>query len=121
MSISHGKCDVWPLWSRKGDFDKALADLNKAIELTPNSAEAYHDRGWAYLLKGDLDEAVADFNRAVDMEPSYAEAYCNRGLARKGQGRRAEAIADLGKCIELTSDANLRDRAGRALNELGAP
>ena len=32
-------------------YDHAIADYNKAIELKPNSAEAYHNRGNTYGKK----------------------------------------------------------------------
>ena len=34
------------------DYDRAIADYNTAIQLKPDYAEAYNDRGFAYYLKG---------------------------------------------------------------------
>jgi tetratricopeptide (TPR) repeat protein len=40
------------MYRNKGEFDKAIADFSKAIELDPNYAEAYFNRAYAYHRKG---------------------------------------------------------------------
>lgn len=45
---------------QKGDYDKAIADCSKAIELDPKLAEAYVYRGVVFCEKGDHDKAIAD-------------------------------------------------------------
>ena len=57
---------------RKGDYDRAIADYDRAIQLKPDYAEAYVNRGWAYNAKGDYDRAIADFDRAIQLKPDYA-------------------------------------------------
>jgi tetratricopeptide (TPR) repeat protein len=54
---------------KKRDFDGALADYNRAIELRPDYAQAYNLRGAAKKAKGDLDGALADCNRAIELKP----------------------------------------------------
>ena len=49
-------------YEKKGDYDLALEDYNKVIELNPNYAEAYYSRGMAYGKKGDYDLALVDYN-----------------------------------------------------------
>ena len=44
--------------------DKTIADYTRAIELDPKSAEAYINRGNAYLNMGKKKEAEADFAKA---------------------------------------------------------
>ena len=51
----------------KGDYDRALADFNKAIELQPDLADAYNNRGLAYHIKRDYDRAIADLDKAHRM------------------------------------------------------
>ena len=50
--------------SKLKQFDKAIADYTKAIELDPKSAIAYTARGLAYLKVGKQKEAEADFAKA---------------------------------------------------------
>jgi tetratricopeptide (TPR) repeat protein len=53
----------------KGEYDKAIENCEKAIQIDPNTALAYVNRGGAYLLKGDSDRAIADLEVAVKLEP----------------------------------------------------
>jgi tetratricopeptide (TPR) repeat protein len=91
-------------WARaeKGDYEGAIADLTKAIELNPKQARAYAERGWARRQRGDYDGAIADYNRAIELAPRVSSAYYdNRGLARLEKGDCGGAIADFTKVIEL--------------------
>ena len=49
-------------YMRKGEFDRAIDELNKALELAPGSVEAYDKRGAAYAEKGKYDRAMEEFN-----------------------------------------------------------
>ena len=66
---------------RQGDYDGAIADFTKAIELNPQLAEPYNNRGTARLHKHDLDGAIADYAKAIELNPQFADAYSNRGLS----------------------------------------
>src|SRR5258706_12741174 len=63
---------------KKNDLDSALGYLNHVLELTPQNATAYHDRGTLRGMKGDHDGAIADLSEAVGIEPRYAQAYGQR-------------------------------------------
>jgi regulator of sirC expression with transglutaminase-like and TPR domain len=85
--------------------DSVMTDLEEAdIELDPDHALAYNDRGRAYAAKGDYARAMADFNRTIDLDPDYAPAYNNRGLVYAIKGNYDRAIADYNRAIELDPD-----------------
>jgi tetratricopeptide (TPR) repeat protein len=71
-----------------GDYDKALADFNQAIQLDPTYVFAYNNRGNVYLHKGDYDKAIADYDKAIQLDPKYAGAYDNRVKAYKVKGEK---------------------------------
>ena len=56
-----GSFYVW----RQGDFDRGIADLDKALELDPDHVMAYRTRGWAHQRNGDYDRANADYDAAI--------------------------------------------------------
>jgi len=45
-------------------YDGAISDYTKAIELNPNLASVYYNRGIAKKMKGDIEGANADFTKA---------------------------------------------------------
>jgi len=88
-------------YAEKGDYEKAISDFTKAIELSPENSETYNNRGFAYMNKGYYDEALADFNKAIEINPKYSKAYNNRGLSYYNKKLYDEAISDFNKAIEL--------------------
>jgi tetratricopeptide (TPR) repeat protein len=64
-----------------GDFREAIADFNQALARDADFAEAYNNRGYAYLGLLDYVRATADFTEAIRRLPPFAPAYNNRGLA----------------------------------------
>src|SRR5439155_938617 len=83
------------------NYDGAIADLTRGIELDPKLAAAYTSRGNARYDKGDLDGAILDYTRAIELAPKSAPAYINRGNARRVKGDLEGAIADYTRGIEL--------------------
>ena len=85
---------------KAGDFRKAVAPYTQAIDLNPNIADAYINRGAVREYLGELDPALQDYDAALAIEPR-SEAYNNRGnvYSRKGDNRRA--IQDYSKALEL--------------------
>ena len=91
------------LYQHKPDPDKqrAIDRYAKAIELKPDYAMAYNNRGVALAHSGDLAGAIADYDQAIALKPDYAMAYNNRGRARYDGGDLAGAIVDYDKAIAL--------------------
>ena len=85
----------------KGDYDRAIADYNEAIQLDPKLAFAWNHRGNAYYVKGDYDRAIADYNEAIRVDPKRAAAWSNRGNAYYVKGDYDRAIADYNEAIQL--------------------
>jgi tetratricopeptide (TPR) repeat protein len=60
-------------------WNNALRFWNHVIELNPNLAIAYNNRGGVREQRGSPDLAIQDFDRALSLHPSYLIALCNRG------------------------------------------
>ena len=54
-------------WHNKGDYDRAIDDYNKALEINPRYAKAYNDRGNAWSDKGDYVRACSDYQKACEL------------------------------------------------------
>ncbi len=97
-----------------------MGDYSKAIELKPDLAEAYVNRGDTKLVADDWDGAIADCSKAIELKPDDVAAYNNRSLAKKDKGDLDGAIADASKAIEIKPDyATAYDTRGFAKNARG--
>jgi tetratricopeptide (TPR) repeat protein len=83
-----------------GQWDKAIADYSKALEIDPNFADGYFDRGIAYGALGEWNKAIDDYSKAIEINPKYTNAYDNRGVAWVKLGQWDKAIADYSMAIE---------------------
>ena len=96
------------VWLEKEDLDRAIADFTKAIEIDPDNATVYNNRGFALRIKSRMVmvAAVDDFTKAVEISPPYAAAYNNRGYALKELGDTYNAQKDFNEARHL--DPSLR-------------
>ena len=60
------------------DYDCAIADFTKAIELNPKIAQAYDFRGDAWAQKGDIGQACTDWRRACEIGACIAFDYMKK-------------------------------------------
>jgi tetratricopeptide (TPR) repeat protein len=88
----------------KKDYQGAMQDANKAIELDPNSSQAYLNRGRAYLGLNDYQKAMEANNQAIKLNPNDDRAYNNRGTSKYKLGDNKGAIADFNQAIKLNPD-----------------
>ena len=65
---------------KASEFDSAIADFTKPIELNPKLALAYSNLGWTYEAIGDEREAIAHYRKALEFEPSLEAARDNLKL-----------------------------------------
>ena len=48
-------------------YEQAISDFNKALEISPKYAEAYYNRGYTYYLKEEYEKSWEDINKAQDL------------------------------------------------------
>jgi tetratricopeptide (TPR) repeat protein len=81
------------------ELEKAMADYDKAISLTPVS-DLFNARGGLHMQMGNLEAGLADFERAIQANPADPMGYSNRGAAHSKLGDVDAAIADYGLAIQ---------------------
>lgn len=87
-------------YARSDDFDKAIVDYDKAVQLDPEFAEGYLDRGVAYYEKREIDRAIADLGEAIRLDSASSHSFSERGRVYYYQGEFEKATADYSKAIE---------------------
>jgi len=83
------------------EYQKAIADYTKAIDINPRYAKAYYNRGNAYYDLKKYQRAIAYYTRAIDINPQYADAYVNRGIVYKGLKEYQKAKEDYKKAANI--------------------
>ena len=91
----------------------ALADLDKALDLDPDSTRAHNERGQIYLESGDTRKAIAEFSRSLQVAPTV-EGHYQRGEAYEKLGDHLKAIADFDAALVKSSEAPYAFRARAA-------
>ena len=86
--------------SRNKKYEKALAELDRALEIK-STARAYRMRGAVHLRLGNRLLALADFSACIDLEPDEPTHYVTRALIYQVEGRNEQAIEDYTAAIAL--------------------
>lgn len=121
IQLSHAGSYIAQAYSKLEDYKEAIADYTQAIEIDPNYADAYYNRGIAHRKVGDTQAAIADYTQAIKIDPNDAKVYHNRGIARSALEDYQGAIADHTQALEIapnfTSSRHCLDIARRRLAE----
>ena len=99
-------------------YEQAVLNFDRAIQIRPESAEAYRMRGRTYILQSKPEQAIADFTRLTQLRPADAGALVERGFALLSINDSARALADAERALtlnpKLAQAYNLRGAAERA-------
>lgn len=76
------------LYGKRGEWQKAIADLTRSLVVKPKVPSILVDRGIAYTKVGKLDLALKDLSAAVDLDP---------GRSKRARRERARVYDLLGK------------------------
>ena len=95
-------------YARVGRFAEAIADMDEAIQLRPDSVDARFNRAIIYLDWDKFPEAIADLDDAQRRDPTFSRVFFVRARARakmgdsegarrdRADGLRAQPVDELG-------------------------
>ncbi len=86
------------------DWAGAEREIKRAIELNPNSSEAFQIYGYYLTLMARFDEAIASYRRAVELDPLNILANERLGFSYYKAHRYDEAIAHLRELARIEPD-----------------
>ena len=87
-----------------GEFDRAIAEGKRAVELDPLSLIINADLGQDFMLARRYDEAIEQLRKTLAMDPRFYYARWTLGECLQMQGKLTEAIAEYRKAAEITDD-----------------
>jgi tetratricopeptide (TPR) repeat protein len=101
-----GAAKVFQITNQSED---AIAEVRKAVELDPLSAETSQIAGSIILYshRADLyDESIGLLRNAIELDPNLQLAHDNLGLALVQKGNYEEGVAEIRKSIEILGEAS---------------
>jgi Flp pilus assembly protein TadD len=122
-AAAQGLTDRWTLfydrgvsYERSGDWTKAEADLEHALELKPDQATILNYLGYSWIDRGEkLDQGMKMIEKAVDLRPEDGYIVDSLGWAHYRTGDYAGAVQYLERAVELVpDDSTINDHLGDA-------
>ena len=99
---------------RKGQYDRAAGEFQRALELKPDMLEARMNLATVLARQGKLEEATEQVRRALQSRPDFAPAHLNIAMLLSEQGQIQSALEHLDKVLQIdpkSSEARkLRDK-----------
>lgn len=108
------------LYARHREFDKAVEEFKKSIELKPNYGDAYHNLANVYRQQQKDDLALENYQKAIELNPNLWQSYQNIGAIFFIQEKYDLALSAIQKAVEINpNESNLRSNLGIILLKLG--
>jgi tetratricopeptide (TPR) repeat protein len=119
------KADFLPAMMNRGklqlsqkDFDGAVATLTQVLEQSPDSADAHHYLGEAYLQSKRGSKAVVHLNRAIETEPvEKAEIHLRLAMLYNAAGLKDRAAAEYKAFLEKVPEHPEKARLQKYISE----
>lgn len=88
--------------SVKKHDERAFADINRAIELSPSQPELFMIRSKMHRRSREkkIDQALADIDRAIQLDQSNPTLALDRAMTYKEYHQRKKALAELSRVLE---------------------
>ena len=106
----------------RNSLDEAVAPLERAIEIRPNSTTARWHLATTLRLGNRLNDAITLLEQAITIDPNYFEALGELGTYLQAQGDHQGAMQYFKRAIDLNSDnAPMYFYMAYSLQALGKP
>ena len=98
LAIAYGNRGM--AYRAKEQYDRAIEDYTKAIELKPKDAWIYNNRGVAYKGKKEYDRGIRDFDKAIELDPKNVYLYYNKACVYSLMNNAQDSCRWLGTAVE---------------------
>ena len=92
------------------NFDEAMLDYTKSIQLNPKMVDAYYNRAKIILERKDIINpnflgAVQDLEKALELDDKFVDALFAMAAAKKKLGKYEEALEFLDRLLSIEPEA----------------
>jgi len=114
MTLGHAYLD-------QENFESAQEVFRRAVEVNPQSAEAWTDLAIVLKMNGFVDKALANLQKVTKDFPDYAEGWLQLGVIyRFDKEENEKALASFQKFIELERNSELVPRVQQEIQKIQA-
>lgn len=89
------------MYSKMGQYEKALIEYDQAINLNPANSDNYLNRAFVYMQLRDYDKCIRDLNICHQYNPANADIINNRGVCYLRYGDFKSALNDFSQAIAM--------------------
>lgn len=83
------------------DYDRAINDYSRAIELDPQNSELFDNRCWTYATVNKLQDALKDCRESLRLRPNFAPSVDTLGFVYLKLGQYDRAVATYSSALQL--------------------
>lgn len=105
--------------SAKGDLNGAEARFSRAIEISPQLAVAFLERGVTRRSLNNFDGAVSDFQQAMALNPNMGQAHTELGVIYRDRRDLTRAADEFTKAIAIEATSDAYYQRGEVFDSLG--
>jgi lipoprotein NlpI len=110
---------IHPVPVNKTQSEEALISLERAIELEPNTAWYWNEKGNALSYLNRLDDALAAKNKSLELDPNLYFTWYDKAIVLKDMHRYNEALNAVNESLKLNQqDADVWKLQKEILNDL---
>ena len=91
--------------TRMGDFDGAISDFERAVNLDPVKESYYYYKFLALFNSKKFENALIEINKAIDLNPQFYGYYLFKGNTYHEMNKHPEAVVQYSMAIDL-NDTN---------------
>ena len=89
------------LYEQVDQFERAVAQFTKAIEITPDYEFALYRRGFCLSMLRKDRECIADFDQVLKLSPNHVNARLFRANSYRDLGEFDKALSDYERTLEV--------------------
>lgn len=94
-------------YTNNNQYDLAKKDMNKILEIYPETAWVYNDISAIDISAENYPSAIENINHAIKLDASKAAYFANKGVIEFLNGDRDQSIKDLNHAVDLDINADV--------------